>query len=65
MVCIKESEDATTNADGSPHNRDARADHASEDCFDVSAHAPIVQSTVNGVKVCANPAKSMAFAQAI
>ena len=26
--------------------------HGSEDCFDVPGHFPIMQSTVNGVKVC-------------
>ena len=48
MECIE-----SKNKDGGPHN--------SKDCFNVQSKAPIVQSSVNGVKVCAALAEGMAF----
>ena len=32
-------------------------DHNSADCFDVQAHPPIVQSSINGIKVCGKRAE--------
>ena len=47
------------------HNsKGKRAPHQSDDCKDVKAIPPIIQSSINGMRVCGKPAKGLNLANA-